>query len=233
MPAQLRCLDYDKVTPFTAHSFGNVLAGTNGVPKLLYLDSYGDAACPQVAFGLAAMPQNDGINFAQVCQPDSIDVAGLTPSATVAETGGSIAISTTLSYVVTVLDRWGNETIVSAETSPVTTINGTSKVDLSWAAVDGAFLYRVYSKINGGSFFKTAETASTSYADVDGTNDGVTAPGGTGALKMATWVTTPLSLGDVPAGEKRPVGVRVVVPENAVSEGNPRQFKTFMSFYSV
>ncbi len=236
MAAQLRLLDSDKSTPFVSQSFGNILTDSISVPKLVFMDSYGDAVCNSSEFGVEAISGNDGYTFTEVSEGADMDVAAVAIAGTVVDTGGSIDSSTNLEYKVTVVDRWGNESAVNPSSySPSFVSGNTNKVDLTWDAVAEAFKYIIYSNISSAGWFKVAEATTEAYTDLDGTNDGATIPPTTGAVayKFTSWAGGPISGGNLAAGEKKPVGFRENAPSSATAVGNPRQHKIYVSFLTT
>lgn len=235
MGAQLRLLVSDGVTPLVSINFGNILSGAQGAPALLFMNSYGDAACAGSEFGVEATAGNDGYTFSEVAAAVEIDNSSTSLSGVVATTDGNIAAGADIAYKVTVMDQWGHETLVNPSAlSPVFAAGATNKVTLSWGAVTGAFKYAIYSNISGGGYFKVGESTTASYVDLSGTNDSVTAPPAAGkAYKFTTWAAGPLNVGSIPAGGKVAVGVRENIPPSATAAGNPRQHKVFVSFVTV
>lgn len=234
MPAQLRLLESDGISPLVSINFGNILAGTQSVPKLLFMNSYGDAACNSSEFAVEQTPGNDGYTFAQVAAANTVDNAATTINSVVSTSGGSIAAGADIAYKVAVADRWGNETPLNdVAHAPSFTTGTTNQVTLSWADVVGAFKYVVYSSISGGAFYKVGEASSASFTDLTGTNDGVTVNTGTGAYYFDTWSAGPITVGDLAAGAKFPVGLRQNVPAGTTAASNPRQHKIAVSFLTV
>lgn len=123
----------------------------------------------------------------------------LTPSPTVttADTGGTLAGSTTFEYQVAALNAAG-ETLASA---PVTVTTGsttaTSANTVAWPAVPGAASYDVYGRTSG-SVALLANTTSLSYTDT-----GSVTPSGALPTANTTAPATGLTSGAffVPAGE--------------------------------
>ena len=236
MSAQLRLLDSDKVTPFVSQSFGNILTDTVGVPKLVFMDSYGDAVCNSSEFGIEAISGNDGNTFCELSEGADMDASGVTVAGTVVTTGGSIDSSLSIEYKVTVMDRWGNESEVNPSSySPSFSSGSTNKVDLTWTAVAEVFKYVVYSNIASAGWFKVAEATTEAYTDLDGTNDGATTPPASGAVayKFATWGASAIAAGNLAAGAKKSVGFRENIPSTATAVGNPRQHKIYVSFLTT
>ena len=234
MPAQLRLLESDGVTPLVSINFGNVLAGTQSVPKLLFMNSHGDAPCDNSEFNIEQTPGNDGYTFAQIAAATAIDNASTAISSTVATTGGNIAAGSDIAYKIAVADRWGNETPLNASAhAPAFTTGSTNQVTLTWPAVTGAFKYVIYSSINGGSFYKVGEATTPSFTDLNGTNDGITTAIGSGAYYFEVWGTSPVAAGNLAPGAKFPVGLRQNVPAGTTVGGNPRQHKITVSFLTI
>lgn len=236
MSAQLRLLDSDKATPFVSQSFGNILTGSQSVPKLVFMDSYGDAVCNDSRFGVEAISGNDGYQYAELSEGSNMDASGVTINGTVSATGGNIDSSTSLEYKVTVQDRWGHESEVNPNSfSPSFSSGSTNKVDLTWTAVAGAFKYSIYSNIGNAGFFKVGEAVTEAFTDLNGTNDGATTPPVTGsvAYKFDTWGTAEIVAGDLAAGTQKAVGFRENIPSTATAAGNPRQHNIYTSFITA
>jgi hypothetical protein len=237
MPAQLRLLDSDGATPLVSINFGNVLAGGFSAPRLLFMDSFGDSPCNQSEFGVEATSGNDGVTFAQVVEAGLIDNSGVAIAALVEATGGIIAAGASIVYKVTSFDRWNNQTVVNAAgVGPVFSVGATNKVTLTWGAVPGAFKYGVYSSISGGSFYKVGESSAAEFTDLNGTNDGITAPPVSGTAYVMDdigWSAGPISGGDMAVGTKKAVGLRENVPLGTTATGNPRQHKVYVSFLTA
>lgn len=236
MSSLLRLLDSDRVTPFVSHSYGNILAGSSSTPKLLFVDCYGTEDCPDSEIGIEAVAGNDGYMYSEICQGAEMDASAITIGGTVYTTGGSIASGTLIEYEVTVKDRWGHESApnpVSYQPSFVTGV--TNKVDITWDADADAYTYVLYSNISGAGYYKVAEVSTNSYSDLTALNDGVTSPpvGGSVAYKMGSWVTTPIALGTLTAGEIIPVGKRETIPGGSTADANPRQDKMYVAFGAV
>jgi hypothetical protein len=236
MPAQLRLLNSDGVSPFVSHNYGNVLAGAQSVPKLVFVDSYGDVAAEECEFGVEEVVGNDGYTFTEISLGASLDAGGVTVTGAVVTTGGSINAGASISYKVAVADRWGN---ISAPTpaayTPAFASGSTNKCDLAWTAVAGAFKYIVYSDVGGSGFYKVAETPSNSYTDLSGTNDGINTPAAPSAVAYVegTWQQAALILGTMSVGAKIPLAVRSNVPAGITSANNPRQFKCYVAFLAA
>lgn len=236
MSAQLRLLDSDGSTPFVSHNFGNILAGAESVPKLVFAESYGDVDAEECEFGIEAVAGNDGYTFTEICQATEITASGITVTGTVSTSGGTIAAGADIAYKVTVADRWGNESApCPAAFSPTFASGTTNKCDLSWTAVTDAFKYIIYSSISGGTFYKVGEASTNSFSDTTGTNDGVTvAPiGGNVAYAPGAWGTAAIDLGIIPIGNAEPLMVRNVIPIGTTSANNPRQHKCYVAFLAT
>lgn len=236
MGAQLRLLDSDGVSPFVSHNYGNVLAGAQSVPKLVFVNSYGDVAAEECEFGVEAVAGNDGYLFTEFCSANEINAVALTVTGVVGTSGGSIAAGASIQYKVAVADRWGNESEPCPSAySPTFSTGTTNKVDLSWAAVAGAFKYVVYANVNGTGYYKLGETPTNSFSDLTGANDGTTVPRGAGSVAYVegTWQTTPIDFATLAIGAKRPVTIRENVPLGITSSGNPRQHKCYVAFLAT
>lgn len=236
MASQLRLLDSDGVSSFASHTFGNVLAGTQSIPKLLFMDSYGDAAALSAEAGIEAVAGNDGYSFAELCEAATMTAIPVTVTGSVVTSGGNIIAGTVIEYRVAVKDRWGHESELCAVSfSPSFVTGNTNRVDLSWDAVDGFFKYILYSNIGGAGYFKVAETTTNTYSDLFGTNDGATVPkaGGSVAYKVGTWTTSAIVAGDMAAGTQKPIAYRVNIGAGTTSTGNPRQFKAYVAMLTV
>lgn len=234
MGAQLRLLESDGISPLVSINFGNILAGTQSVPKLLFMHSYGDAACDSSEFAVEQTVGNDGYTFAQIAAASVIDNAATTLSGVVSTTGGTIAAGADISYKIAVADRWGHQTpLNSAGHTPAFAAGTTNQVTLTWPAVTGAFKYIVYSSIAGGTYYKVGEAVSPAFTDLNGTNDGVTEPTGTAAYFFDVWGAGPVAAGSLIAGAKFPVGLRQNIPAGTTASANPRQHKINVSFLVV
>jgi len=233
MAAQLRLLNSDGVSPFVSHNFGNVLAGAQAVPKLVFMDSYGDVAAEECEFGIESVAGNDGYTFTEISLGAAIDANSVTVTGVVGTVGGTIAAGASIQYKVAIADRWGNEsTPCPAAYTPSFSSGTTNKCDLAWTAVAGAFKYILYSNINSAGFYKVGESPTNAFTDLAGTNDGSTAPAGAGKVSYTegAWQTAALVVGTMPIGTQIPVAVRENVPLGITSAGNPRQHKCYVAF---
>lgn len=138
MGAQLRLLDSDGVSPFVSHNFGNVLAGAQAVPKLVFVNSYGDVDAEECEFGIEAVTGNDGYTFTEIASANEIDASAVSVSGAVVTAGGAIAAGASIAYKVAVADRWGNESApCPAAYNPTFASGSMNRCDLSWTAVAG------------------------------------------------------------------------------------------------
>lgn len=234
MPAQIRLLESDGITPLTSVNFGNILAGAQSVPKLFFMNAYGDAPCNSSEFGVEAIAGNDGFQFAQIAAASVIDNSATLITPVVEVSGGSIAAGADITYKVAVQDRWGKETPLNgAGASPSIAGGTTNRVALSWSAVEGAFKYVIYSSISGGAYYKVGEATTNAYVDSTGLNDGITAATGSAAYKFTSWGAGPVTTGDIPVGGKVAVGLRQAVPLGTSITGNPRQHRIYVSFVTT
>lgn len=237
MAPQLRLLLANGLDPLTSVNLGNILAGADGAPQLFFADSHGDAICSGVEFGVEAIAGNDGYSYAQIAEGVEILPADITVQGAVTETGGSIAAGADIAYKITVVDQWGRESNPTPSAlEPAFATGNTNRVTLSWNALPGAVLYRVYSSVAGGPFFRIGETASLEFSDLEGTNNGIDSPPTAGKAYRAAienWSPGPIQLGDLAPGDKKPVLLRQVIPAGSTSAGNPRRHRIYVGFLTI
>lgn len=232
----IRLVDSDKVSAFDSFAFGNVVSGNISSPKLLFVEADGVGDCEFSEFGVSPILGNNGYLYAQTSKGVLLDLTAITLAALVETAGGSIASGTNLAYKIAAVDAFGHETTPhTAIVSPTFSTGATNRTELSWEEVAGAVIYRIYSSIASAGFFLVGETSDLAYTDFEGTNDGVTAPAGSGndGYHFVTWGATTLDLGTIAEGDMTPVGVRINLGSLPSAAGNPQLFTVFASYSTI
>lgn len=233
MASNLKLLAADKVTDFVSHDFSNILAGSIGVQKLVFVSSYGDVDAELCEFGVYAVSGNDGYTFTQISAGEEFSANTTTLSAIVNATGGSITDSTDIRYRISVIDGDDWESAANSNiVVPTLEAGNLNQVVLSWTAVTGAATYGIYVSLDGGTTYKQlATTALLTYTDNTGSATLIDPQSsGARAYRPTTWTTAPLSLGTLAVGATAPVYVRENIPGAATSVGNQRHHKTYLGF---
>jgi hypothetical protein len=224
----------------TSYSFGNVVAGTTTLNKLLFVSSTGVGTASGAEFGIKAVTGNDAYGFTQIDVAEQFDASGSTVTGTATAASGSIAGDSTLMYAITTIDAFGYESgIFGGDAGFEPTLESgtdTFAVDLTWDAVSGAATYGIYLSVDAGATYKKiTETTAVSYTDTSGTATATTPPAsGTKSYRPAeTWISgtgSTIDLGDMAEHAISGVYVRETVASGTTSAGNPRQHYIYTKY---
>jgi hypothetical protein len=224
----------------TSYSFGNVVAGTTTLNKLLFVSSTGVGTASGAEFGIRSVTGNDAYGFTQIDVAEQFDASGSTVTGTATSGSGSIAGASSLMYAITTIDAFGYESGIydggNGFAPSMTSGTDTYAVDLSWDAVSGAATYGVYlSTDSGAAYKKITETTAVSYTDTSGsaTTDDPAASGTKSYRPAETWISgtgSTIDLGDMAEHAISGVYVRETVASGTTSAGNPRQHYIYTKY---